>query len=178
MTVLIIVLIAFGLCRLFKVGSPEAQRRSRHRQAAREKRRSARIKEQQRLFDQQVKEQQRINRETAAELIAQRKEQERLAKEQERQAVLLAKHEDQIAKLEQVVRKSSADIAFLQERSAELYAQLDYVLLLQAGTVPGSTQHTKYQSKIVTLHNQIHAAESKLSRAQYQREQANKILSA
>ena len=117
------------------------------------------------------KRQDAINRQAQAERERLRKEQERQAKEQAR----LAEEQE---RMKHVLAQATADIDFLQDRTADLYAQLDYQLLLQAGTVPGSKQFEKYQSKIVTLKNQIHAAENKLSRAQYQQAQAQQKLSA
>ena len=129
------------------------------------------------------KEQERINRERArkqaehARAIAKAaQERERLKREQERQAAVLAKHEEMIARNTQILKQAVADIDFQNERLAELDAQLDYIMLQQAGTVPGSKEHTRYQNKIVSLHNQIHTAESKLSRAQFNREQARRKL--
>lgn len=103
---------------------------------------------------------------------------ERLRKEQERQAQQLEKHEEQIAKLRFAVKQNAEDIEFYTQRQAELYAQLDNLLLLQAGTVPGSTKHTEYQNKIVAKNNQIHAAECKLAKAQFCKAQAEKKLTA
>ena len=187
MTTIIVILAIWGVYRLLK-GTAErrqAERAERERQRIREE--QAAQREEMRLMRERAKAETRrqieaekariawqkrqdaINRQAQAEREKLRKEQERQAKEQERQAT-------EMEKMRHVLAQATADIDFLQERSAELYAQLDNVLLLQASTVPGSSQHTKYQSKIVTLHNQIHAAESKLSRAQYQREQAQRKL--
>ena len=115
------------------------------------------------------KRQDAINRQAQAERERLRKEQERQAKEQERQAA-------EMEKMRHVLAQATADIDFLQDRTADLYAQLDYQLLLQAGTVPGSKQFEKYQSKIVTLKNQIHTAENKLSKAEWNRDTAQRKL--
>ena len=104
------------------------------------------------------------------------RERERLRREQERQAAVLAKHEEMIARNTQILKQAVADIDFQNERLAELDAQLDYLMMKQAATVPGSKEHERLQSKIVSLHNQIHTAESKLSRAQFNREQAQRKL--
>ena len=194
MTTVIIIAVIYGIYRLCKSAADRAQadRAERERQRIREE--QAAQREEMRLMRERAKAETRrqieaekariawqkrqdaINRQAQAERERLRKEQERQAKEQERQAAEIAKHEAEIERMRHVLAQATADIDFLQERSAELYAQLDNVLLLQAGTVPGSSAHTKYQSKIVTLHNQIHAAETKLSRAQYQREQAQRKL--
>ena len=101
-----------------------------------------------------------------------------MKKEQERQAAQLAKHDAEIEKLKHTVEKAEFDIGFLLQRVAELDSQLDYVLLQQSGTVPGSKQFEKYQSKIVSLHNQIYSAETRLNKAQYAKAQAAAKLNA
>lgn len=98
----------------------------------------------------------------------------RIEKEQQRQAERMDKLEAEQRKARFEIEQNSADIAFLQERTSELYAQIDYYTLLQAGTVPGSKEHSKYQSKIVTLHNQIHTAENKLRRAEWCKAEAER----
>ncbi len=115
------------------------------------------------------KRQDAINRQAQAERERLRKEQERQAKEQAR----LAEEQE---RMKHVLAQATADIGFLQDRTADLYAQLDYQLLLQAGTVPGSKSFEKCQSKIVTLKNQIHTAENKLSKAQWNRDTAQRKL--
>ena len=107
-----------------------------------------------------------------------RKEEEKLAKEQAKQAAQLAKHEKRISDLEYKMEQAERDIDFLRDRIAQLDAQRDNYLLLQAGTVPGGKEHSKYQNKIVSIDNQIHAAENKLAKAQHTHEQAARELSA
>ena len=190
MNVLIFSALIWAICKLISAASRGAKERAAERERERIRQEQERIREEQARARQWQREQEQREREAARRQVehdkaiaraarereALRKEQERQAKEQARQAAEIAKHEAEIERMRHVLAQATADIDFLQERSAELYAQLDNVLLLQAGTVPGSSQHTKYQSKIVTLHNQIHAAETKLSRAQYQREQAQRKL--
>lgn len=106
----------------------------------------------------------------------QRKEQERIAKEQERQAKAQERLEAEQEKMRHTLEKATSDIDFLQERQADLYAQLDYQLLLQAGTIPGSKPFEKCQGKIVSLRNQLHTVESKLSDAEWHRDTARRKL--
>ena len=190
MNVLIFAAVIWGICKLISALSRNSKQRQAERERERIRQEQTRIREEQARARAWQREQEQRAREAARRQVehdkaiaraarereALRKEQERQAREQARQAAEIAKHEAELDRMRHVLAQATADIDFLQERSAELYAQLDNVLLLQAGTVPGSCQHTKYQSKIVTLHNQIHAAESKLSRAQYQREQAQRKL--
>lgn len=99
---------------------------------------------------------------------------EKLAKEQEKQAAQLAKHEKRIADLEFRMEQAEGDIEFLNERIANLDAQRDYLILQQSATVPGGKEHTKYQSKIVSIENQIHTAENKLNKAKHIKAMAEK----
>ena len=190
MNVLIFAAVIWAICKLISAASRGAKERAAEMERERIRAEQERIREEQARARAWQREQEQRAREAARRQVehdkaiaraarereALRKEQERQAKEQARQAAEIAKHEAELDRMRHVLAQATADIDFLQERSAELYAQLDNVLLLQAGTVPGSSAHTKYQSKIVTLHNQIHAAETKLSRAQYQREQAQRKL--
>lgn len=107
-----------------------------------------------------------------------RKEEEKLVKEQAKQAAQLAKHEKRISDLEYKMEQAERDMDFLRDRIAQLDAQRDNYLLLQAGTVPGGKEHTKYQNKIVLIDNQIHTAENKLAKAQHTHKQAARELSA
>jgi hypothetical protein len=169
MTTIIVILAIWGVYRLLK-GTAErrqAERAERERQRIREE--QARIKEEQRRQKEWAK------AETARRIAIER-EQIAQRKEQERQAKIIAEHDERIAKAEQMIKQTTADIDFLRDRTADLYAQLDYQLLLQAGTVPGSKQFEKYQSKIVTLKNQIHTAENKMMKAEWNRDTAQRKL--
>ena len=97
------------------------------------------------------------------------REQERLAKEQERQAAQLEKHEEQLAKLEHRLAVAEGDIAHWQEQIGNLYALLDIEQAEQAGAVPGSKSDIQHQKKIITLSNQIHAAENRLAKAKFEK---------
>ena len=99
-----------------------------------------------------------------------------MKREQAKQAAQLANHEAEISALQFKAAQANADIDFLRDRIAELDAQLDYILLQQSATIPGSKSFEKYQSKIVTLHNQIHTAETKLAKAQHTKKEAEKKL--
>ena len=157
-TILIIIGIAFLLSEFGK--GAKAKRIKREQERIREE--QARIKEEQKRQKEWAKAETARRIAIEREQIAQRKEQERQAAEME--------------KMRHVLAQATADIDFLQDRTADLYAQLDYQLLLQAGTVPGSKQFEKYQSKIVTLKNQIHTAENKLNKAQWNRNTAQRKL--
>ena len=106
------------------------------------------------------------------------REQIRLAKEQARQAEQLAKHDRQIAQLEFRVAQAEADIETTTERIGKLYALLDIAEAQQAAAVPGSPQDVKYQKQILTLENQIAAAEKRLRKAQFTKQEAERQLAA
>lgn len=106
------------------------------------------------------------------------REQMRLAKEQEKQAEQLAKHEKRLADLEFRMSQAESDIEFLNDRIAQLDSQRDLLMLQQSGTVPGGKEHTKYQTKITRIENQIHTAENKLSKAQHIKAMVQRELSA
>lgn len=74
------------------------------------------------------------------------------------------------------LERAEADIDFLQRRSAELYAQLDYALMQQAALIPGSKGFEALQRRIMALDNQIHATETRLAKAQYNKEEAQRKL--
>lgn len=102
------------------------------------------------------------------------KQMAKLQAEQEKQARQLARHEKRLTDLEYRMKQAEADIGFLNDRIANLDAQRDLLLLQQSATVPGSKEHTKYQSKIITIDNQIHAAEVKMAKAKYTQSTAKK----
>lgn len=110
----------------------------------------------------------------------QRKEQERLLREQEkqereqrRQAEQLAKHERRIADLEFRMTQAETDILHWSETVNSLYALLDVELSTQAGAMPGSKTDVRCQKRIITLNNQIHAAEARVNRARHIKQMAS-----
>ena len=166
-TILIIIGIAFLLSEFGK--GAKAKRIKREQERIREE--QARIKEEQRRQKEWAK------AETARRIAIER-EQMAQRKEQERQAKTIADHEERIAKAEQTIKQTTADIDFLRDRIAQLDTLLDLEKLEQAGAIPGSKTDIKCQKRIMTLENQIHSAESRLSKAQFNRRQAQEKLSA
>lgn len=120
----------------------------------------------------------REQREIMREQERQYKEVERLAREQERQAAQLEKHEERIAKLEFRMEQAERDIEHWNEHLANLYAMLDYEMAQQEATVPGGREYAKRQNKIITLTNKVHTAENRLAKAEFEKTQAEKTLSA
>lgn len=125
---------------------------------------------------------------------AQRKINERLAREQERQAKAqaaawerqrkedakrdeqLAKHEEQIRKMQFQLEQATADIEHLTNTLSELDAMLDYLKMEQSGTTPGGKEYAKYQNKIISLENRVHAAEARLAKAKHTKAEAERKL--
>lgn len=95
------------------------------------------------------------------------REQAALAQVQARQADTLAKHEKRISDLEFKMAEAQEDVEHWKAHLAQLYALLDIAELNLAGTLNGSREQEKYQRKVITLNNQIHAAEKRISKAQH-----------
>ena len=112
------------------------------------------------------------------EQARQRKAQDRLWKEQQKQAEQIAKHERRIADLEHKMVQAESDIEHWTQQVCNLYALLDVAEAEQASAVPGSKTDLAAQKRIVALNNQIHTAETKLSKAKYVKQTAAKELSA
>ena len=112
------------------------------------------------------------------EQIRQAKEQERLAKEQAKQAEQLAKHEAQIAKLEYTVSKAVKDIEDLTDELGKKYALLDIAQNQQMIAVPGSKADESAQKKILSYEKSIRTLENKINKARFDKEQAERQLSA
>lgn len=101
---------------------------------------------------------------------------ERQRKEDARRDAQLAKHEEQIRKTQFQAEQAAADIEHLNGTLDELYAMLDYLKLEQSGTTPGGKEYVKYQSKIISLENRVHAAETRLAKARYTKSEAERKL--
>lgn len=96
-----------------------------------------------------------------------RLEREDLRKEQARQA-------DEIAKLRHTIDQAQFDIDFLNERVGRIDIQTDYYIALQSATTPGGAEWWKYQKKIDGLKNQAHTVEKQISKAKFQKAQAER----
>ena len=97
------------------------------------------------------------------EAMRQREVERKQAEWNARQEEINRKTEKRIADLEYKVRKFDRDIEAQNELLADYYAQLDWFLLQQSGTVPGGKEFTAWQNKIVTKNNQIRKAENKIA---------------
>jgi hypothetical protein len=165
-----LLIIAFGLwalSALARAGKEAAKQKELERQ-----------REEQARMRQEMRERMAEAKLETARLIALEREQMRMAKEQERQAAILEKQEKRIADLEYKVRKLDRDIEAQGELLADYYAQLDWLLLQQSGTVVGGSEFAKWQNKIVTKQNQIRKAENKLADMNDAKERAARELAA
>lgn len=100
-----------------------------------------------------------------------RKEQEKLSREQTKQTATLSKLQFKLSLAE-------SDIAAAQDRLTGLFAILDCIKAQQADTVPGSPADIRLAKQAVVLESQIATAERKLTRAQFDRQQAKEGLAA
>ena len=174
MYLIILGLLAWGISALIR--SMKQRRAERIRQAqiarinaenARRKAEIARVREDIRRREAEARAE--VNRMAAIE-----REQMRQRKEQEKQAAMLAKHEEEIEKLKFRMAQAESDIEHYTEQLANLYALLDIEEMAQSSAVPGSKEDAKHQRKIITLTNQIHTAETRLEKAKFNKEQAER----
>ena len=177
MTLILIIFCIWGASALARATKEAARKKEIDRQRREQAARSAELA---RMTAEWKQRQAEAKIETARlialerEQMRQAKEQEKLAKEQEKQAAVLAKHEKRIELLEYKVRKLDRDIEAQNELLADYYAQLDWLLLQQSGTVSGGSEFAKWQNKIVTKNNQIRKAECKLADMNDAKERAEK----
>ena len=106
------------------------------------------------------------------------REQIRQARELERHEAKLVAHEKRLADLEYRMTQAEADIEHWRETVGALYALLDLAQAEQAVAVPGSKADARAQKQIISLSNQIHAAESRLNKAEHIKKTAERELSA
>lgn len=172
--VIIIALAIWVLSSISRATSSARLKRERERTAQE----TARIKAEQTRIREEQKTQMAQAKAETQRLIALEREQIRQRQEQERQAKIIADHEERIAKAEQTIELATADIDFLRDRIAQLDTLLDLEKLEQAGAIPGSKTDIKCQKRIMTLENQIHSAEMRMSKAQYNRMNAQRKLTA
>ena len=150
----------------------------RYDQAKKQNAQIAHIKQVQAAAQEETK---RQKAEAAAEyqrVVELETEQVRQAKELEKHEAWLKKHDEEIAKLRHKLTSAESDIAHWSEQIGNLYALLDIEQANQASALPGSKTDIKAQKSIITLTNQIHAAEQRLSKAEFERDNAQRKLSA
>lgn len=110
------------------------------------------------------------------ELIAQKAEVAKQAAMLEKHETVLLKHDEEIAKLQFSIEQADRDIEFLNIRLDDLLESLD------AATNEAQFYHNsgdavkeeRAKRKIVSLQNQIHTTESKIEKAKFNRELAER----
>ena len=160
--------IVFGFYVLAEVLKNASAKKARHREAERQARINAEIQREREEQIRIVEEQRRVaaeQREHAKALVELAKEQRRQAAEQEKQRVLLAKHEKRISELEFKMDKAIKDEEHWKEQVGNLYALLDMAQNELQQAIIGGKNQMKYQKQIITLNNQIHAAEARYDKA-------------
>ena len=158
MSVIIIVGIIWGICKLISAASAAAKERAKQAEAERIRR--------------ELREAQQRAKEEAARMVAlereqarQAKEQERQRKEQERQAAQLAKHEEMIRKLEMRMATAERELAFNREQRDRLFLLLDIEERERDAAIEGSRTWQAHHKKVVSLENQIHTVQKRIDKA-------------
>ena len=110
-----------------------------------------------------------------AEIQRERKERNRIV---EKQRSLLAKHEKRISELEFKMDKAIKDEEHWKEQVGNLYALLDIAENELQQAIIGGKNQMKYQKQIITLNNQIHAAEARYDKAKQDKTMLKRELEA
>ena len=103
-------------------------------------------------------------------------EQVRQSKELEKHEAWLKKHDEEIAKLQYKLSSAESDIEHWKVQIGNLYALLDVAQNELEQSILGGKNQAKYQKQVITLGNQIHAAEQRLSKAEFERDNAQRKL--
>ena len=119
----------------------------------------------------QVKAEQARQRE---ELKRQREESKRQARQLDKHEAWLKKHDAEIEALQFKVDKAESDIEHWKEQIGNLYALLDIAQAEMNSALVGGKIQMKYQKQVIALNNQIHAAEQKLNKAQFDKDCAER----
>lgn len=121
-----------------------------------------------------------VIQERLAEIEQQRQlaEIRRAEQEQSKEAREQSKRAKQRAEFKFKAEQAAKDLEHWTEQWQALNALLDCAELEQTGTTRGSSIDIKCQKRIITLTNQIHAAEARIAKARHTKEQAELALSA
>lgn len=173
--------IVFGFYVLAEVLKNASAKKARRREAERQARINAEIQREREERMHIVEEQRRVaaeQREHAKALVELAREQRLQAAEQEKQRVLLAKHEKRISELEFKMDKAIKDEEHWKEQVGNLYALLDMAQNELQQAIIGGKNQMKYQKQIITLNNQIHAAEARYDKAKQDKTMLERELEA
>ena len=172
--IIILALTIWAISAATKSAKAKQMERNRQAQIARINAENARHKAEIMRVREDIRRREAEARAEVNRMAAIEREQMRQRKEQEKQAAMLAKHDEEIEKLKFRMAQAESDIEHFTEQIANLYALLDIEQMAQASAVPGSKEDSKHQRKIITLTNQIHTAESRLEKAKFNKEQAER----
>ena len=173
--------IVFGFYVLAEVLKNASAKKARRREAEQQARINAEIQREREERIRIVEEQRRIateQMEHAKALVELAREQRLQAAEQEKQRVLLAKHEKRISELEFKMDKAIKDEEHWKEQVGNLYALLDMAENELQQAIIGGKNQMKYQKQIITLNNQIHAAEARYDKAKQDKAMLKRELEA
>ena len=185
MSLLIIIGIIWGICKLISAASAASKERARQAELARVRAAQDRQRAEQQRIREEWKAAQAAERERVRQMVAlereqarQAKEQERLAKEQERQAAQLEKHEEQLMKLNMRLSVAEGEIAFNREQRERLWKLLEIEQLERDSAIPNSKTWQKHQRKVISLENQIHTVQKRIDKAHMDKAYCESKLSA
>lgn len=150
----------------------------RSSEAKKQAKRVAQVKAEQTRQREELRQQREEAREWARQQVAIQREQMRQAKELERHEAWLIKHDEEIEKLQFRMSKAESDIEHWKEQIGNLYALMDVAQNELEQSIVGGKNQTKYQKQIITLNNQIHVAEQRLAKAQFDWDCADRKLRA
>ena len=146
----------------------------RSKESKRQAKRVAQVKVEQTRQREELRQQREEAREWARQQVEMQREQIRLAKEVEKHEAWLAKHDAEIEALQFKMSKAESDIEHWKEQIGNLYALLDIAQAEMESALVGGKIQMKYQKQVISLNNQIHTAEQRLNKAQFDRDCAER----
>ena len=146
----------------------------RSSEAKKQAKREANRKREQAQIKAELREQREEAREWARQQVEMQREQIRLAREVEKHEAWLVKHDAEIEALQFKMSKAESDIEHWKEQIGNLYALLDIAQAEMESALVGGKIQTKYQKQVISLNNQIHTAEQRLNKAQFDRDCAER----
>ena len=183
MSLLIIIGIIWGICKLISAASAASKERARQAELARVRAAQERQRAEQQRIREEWKAAQAAERERVRQMVAlereqmrQAREQEKLEKEQQRQAEILRKHEERLMKLEQRMATAESEIAFNREQRDRLFSLLDIEERERDACIEGSSTWQKHQKKVISLENQIHTVQKRIDKAHMDKSYCEKKL--
>ena len=146
----------------------------RSKESKKQAKRMAKIKAEQTRQKEELRQQREEAREWARQQVEMQREQIRLAREVEKHEAWLVKHDAEIEALQFKMSKAESDIEHWKEQIGNLYALMDVAQNELEQSIVGGKNQTKYQKQVISLNNQIHTAEQRLNKAQFDRDCAER----